>query len=117
MAKMVRIKMTPETIEAARRSIDWERVNAMPDEEIERGIENDPDAGSPLTEAQGWALRAQIARNRLKLSQQEFAERFRIPLATLRDWEQARCMPDAAAQAYLTVIARDPEAVLKALAA
>jgi putative transcriptional regulator len=34
----------------------------------------------------------------------------------LRDWEQERCQPDQTARAYLTVIANDPEGVLRALA-
>ena len=33
----------------------------------------------------------------------------------LRDWEQGRTEPDQPARAYLTVIARDPEGVLRAL--
>ena len=48
-------------------------------------------------------------RAKLKLTQKQFSERFHIPLATLRDWEEGRAQPDAAAQAYLQVIARDPE--------
>jgi putative transcriptional regulator len=49
------------------------------------------------------------------LSQEELATRFRIPVGTLRDWEQGRVAPDQAARAYLTVIARIPDAVSKAL--
>jgi len=52
----------------------------------------------------------------LHMSQIEFAKTFRIPLGTLRDWEQHRRDPDRAAQAYLAVIAREPEAVRRALA-
>lgn len=58
-----------------------------------------------------------IIRRVLGLSQDEFAERFRIPVGTLRDWEQGRKQPDAAARAYLIVIGRNPDAVAKALAA
>jgi putative transcriptional regulator len=58
-----------------------------------------------------------IIRRALGLSQDEFATRYQIPIGTLRDWEQGRAMPDQAARAYLTVIARDPEAVRKALGA
>ena len=58
-----------------------------------------------------------IIRRALGLSQDEFAGRYQIPIGTLRDWEQGRAMPDQAARAYLTVIARDPEAVRKALGA
>ena len=54
-------------------------------------------------------------RRRLRLTQEEFSARFAIPLGTLRDWEQRRSAPDATAQAYLKVIASDPESVAKAV--
>jgi hypothetical protein len=57
-----------------------------------------------------------IIRRALKLSQEDFAAAFHIPIGTLRDWEQRRKEPDAAARAYLRVIAREPETVRKALA-
>ena len=56
-----------------------------------------------------------IIRRALGISQEDFAARYQIPIGTLRDWEQGRVAPDQAARAYLTVIARDPEAVRKAL--
>ena len=54
-------------------------------------------------------------RRALGLTQEEFAARYRIPIGTLRDWEQGRSEPDQPARAYLTVIARDPEGVRAAL--
>ena len=45
----------------------------------------------------------------------EFAERYRIPLGTLRDWEQGRTEPDQPARAYLILIARDPDYVYRTL--
>ena len=39
----------------------------------------------------------------------------RIPIGTWRDWEQRRATPDQTARACLTVIARDPEGVRRAL--
>ena len=51
------------------------------------------------------------------LTQEEFAERFQIPVGTVREREQGRVEPDQAARAYLKVIAHDPELVLRALAA
>jgi putative transcriptional regulator len=56
-----------------------------------------------------------VIRRALKLSQEEFAARFNIPIGTLRDWEQGRKDPDAAARAYLKVIGRNPSAVTEAL--
>ena len=38
--------------------------------------------------------RAKIIRRALGLSQEEFAARYRIPIGTLRDWEQGRTTPD-----------------------
>jgi putative transcriptional regulator len=50
------------------------------------------------------------------MSRTEFARRFALDPRALQDWEQGRRRPDRAARAYLTVIARHPEAVIEALA-
>lgn len=47
-------------------------------------------------------------REALGLSQQAFSSAYRIPLPTLKGWEQGRRQPDATASAYLSVIARLP---------
>jgi putative transcriptional regulator len=54
-------------------------------------------------------------RQRLHMSQQRFAETYRIPLPTLKNWEQGRRSPDAPAAAYLQAIARQPKAIKEAL--
>ena len=54
-------------------------------------------------------------RRKLRMSQTEFAERYRIPLPTLKNWEQGRRQPDAPASAYLHVIARRPREISEAL--
>jgi len=56
-------------------------------------------------------------REELGLSQQAFASAYRIPLATLKGWEQGRRQPDATASAYLSVIAGMPDAAREALRA
>ena len=74
---------------------------------------------TPMTKAELEAAprraRVFILRRALGLTQEEFSARFAIPLGTLRDWEQRRSAPDATAQAYLKVIAADPEGVAKAV--
>ena len=55
-------------------------------------------------------------RTELGLSQSEFASRFRVPVGTLRDWEQARVTAPDFAVAYVRVIARHPDMVAKAVA-
>jgi DNA-binding transcriptional regulator YiaG len=54
-------------------------------------------------------------REKTGLSRVKFAERFALDPRALQDWEQGRRRPDRAARAYLTVIARNPEAVTAAL--
>jgi len=54
-------------------------------------------------------------RNTLGLSQGEFAQRFRVPVGTLRDWEQARVTAPDFAIAYVRVIARHPDMVTEVL--
>jgi putative transcriptional regulator len=85
---------------------------------IERAAVADPDA-RPLTSADLKRLRRtpriKVIRRALGLTQEEFSARYRIPLGTLRDWEQGRATPDQPTQAYLTVIARSPESVQRAL--
>jgi putative transcriptional regulator len=117
MADTVRIEVTPETIEEAIREVDWARIDAMTDEDIERQIAENPDAAPVMTRAEIRAARVRHARRRSGLTQETFAARYRIPLGTLRDWEQGRREPDAAALAYLRVIEREPDAVARALAA
>lgn len=53
-------------------------------------------------------------RDRLGLTQEQFAMRFAIDLGTLRNWEQGRYQPEATANAYLRVIARMPTAAAEA---
>ena len=98
---------------------DWRRFDAMDDAQRHAAAVDNPNA-QPLAEEDTARLRrtpqVRVIRRALGLSQEEFAARFHIPLGTLRDWEQGRKEPDAAARAYLTVIGRDPEAVAEALA-
>jgi putative transcriptional regulator len=99
---------------------DWKRFDAMTAKQRQRAALSDPDA-LPLTPNDFKRMRrtprAKIIRRALGLTQHEFAARFRIPLGTLRDWEQGATEPDQAARAYLTVIARNPTAVADALSA
>lgn len=56
-------------------------------------------------------------RHRLGLSQARFAREFGVDLKALQAWEQGRRRPDRTARILLAVIAREPEAVKRALAA
>jgi putative transcriptional regulator len=61
-------------------------------------------------------LDVRAIRRKLHMSQQAFAATYRIPLPTLKNWEQGRRRPDAPASAYLLAISRLPAEVGAALA-
>jgi putative transcriptional regulator len=127
--------MSGETIIARRRKSDGKLVRVHPDgreevlpdpgplpnlteEEINAAALTDPDNPPRTPEMQKRLKRVpqvKVMRRAFKLTQEEFSARFRIPLGTLRDWEQGKTEPDQAARAYLRVIARNPKAVIEAL--
>ena len=55
-------------------------------------------------------------RKRVKMSQAEFSRAYGISKRALQEWEQGGRQPDSAARAYLTVIAKEPTVVRRALA-
>lgn len=97
---------------------DWSRVDALTDEEVARAALSDPDA-QPLTPEELRGMRrvsaVKVLRHRLGMTQVAFAAAFRLPVNTLRDWEQHRSTPDAPARALLLAIERDPEAMRRLL--
>jgi putative transcriptional regulator len=98
---------------------DWDAVNALTDEQITAAALADPDAQPiPLGSDKELAklglhrlVNVKKLRERLGLTQEAFAATYRIPVGTLRDWEQGRKNPDAPARAYLLVIQKNPEVV------
>ena len=98
---------------------DCNALNALTEEQIHAAAQADPEAQPiPLGSDEELAKQGLIhvvnvkkLRERLGLTQEAFAATYRIPVGTLRDWEQRRKLPDAPARAYLTVIASNPEAV------
>ena len=54
-------------------------------------------------------------RQDLKMTQSEFAAKFKINVHTLQDWEQGRYEPAGPAKLLLMVIARTPDAVTDAI--
>ena len=57
---------------------------------------------------------AEIRQN-LGLTQMEFASKFCISVSTLRHWERGDRKPHGPALALLNVVAKEPQAVLRAL--
>ena len=98
---------------------DWRRIDAMTDEEVVAAALADSDA-QPLSAEQLATMRrvsrVKALRQRLGMTQAQFARAFHLPITTLRDWEQRRSTPDAPARALLLAIERDPETMRRLLA-
>jgi len=76
-----------------------------------------PCLSSPYSLVSALSTRPRLfEKSSTRRSRAEFARRFTLAPRALQDWEQGRRRPDRAARAYLTVIARHPEAVVEALA-
>lgn len=102
---------------------NWNAVNAMTEEEINIAAQSDPDA-LPLTKDQLRQFKrvhaikeveVKLIRQKLHLSQDEFANYFGVSVRTIQEWEQHRRRPTATARNFLKVIEREPKAVLRAL--
>ena len=102
---------------------DWAAVAALSDEQVHAAALSDPDAqplplGSDEEMARLGLIRipnVKRLRESLGMTQEAFATAYRIPVGTLRDWEQDRKRPDAPARAYLMIIARNPKVVARLL--
>jgi putative transcriptional regulator len=116
---MAVVKVTKKMAEQAARDVDWKKLDAMSDAQLESAARSDPDnRPSNERDLKRLAAAAMIRRirKRIGLTQAGFARRYKVPVATLRDWEQGRRAPETTVIAYLKVIDRMPERVQAALA-
>jgi putative transcriptional regulator len=112
------VRKSNEAIRAAKGQIDFEKLDSATEEDIDRwkredGID-DAALGPPRYVRAGPDVR--LVRERLGLSQEAFAARFRLSLRTVQEWEQRRRVPEGPARVLLQVIEREPEAAARALA-
>ncbi len=98
---------------------EWRRVDAMTEAEVSAAANSDPDA-EPMKPEELARMRrvspVKALRQRLGMTQVEFANAFGLPVSTLRDWEQRRSTPDAPARALLRAIEREPATMQRLLA-
>jgi putative transcriptional regulator len=55
-------------------------------------------------------------RQRIGKTQGQFSKDFKLPIGTVRDWEQHRREPETGSKVYLAMIEADPEGVKQILA-
>jgi len=104
---------------------NWVKVKSLTEKQIISAAKSDPDA-KPLTQAQlkkfkrvhpPKTIDVKAIREKLHVSQKEFASYFGVSVRTIQEWEQHRRTPTTIARNFLKVIDKAPKAVLKALAA
>jgi DNA-binding transcriptional regulator YiaG len=107
--------------------IDWKAIDATTEADIARHARED---GTETPSDREWAklvrdglvtavlpskVDVRAIREKLKLSQIDFAARFGFTASAVRQWEQGRRHPHGPARVLLTIIAREPGAVRRAL--
>ena len=110
---MAIVRKSLSRIGASSPRADWTKIRATTDRDIERQIAEDADTAAEL--ALDDVIAPKALRRRLGLTQEQFAKALPIPVAMLRIWEQQRTAIEPAARSLLLIVARDPEAALKAL--
>jgi putative transcriptional regulator len=111
---MARAGMTMTEVLASKPDVDLARIDATTEQDIHRHMREegfDPEENLKDEDI----ISPAIIRKRLGMSQRRFAEAIHIPLATLQNWEQGRTLMDPSARSLMTIMARDPEAALRAL--
>jgi len=113
--------------EARRVKVDWAKIDATTEADIARHARED---GTVTPSDRVWKKmvregRVRVAppsnvdvrgiRQKLKLSQSDFAARFGFTASAVRQWEQGRRQPHGPARVLLTIIDREPNAVRRAL--
>lgn len=101
--------------------VDWVKLEVTTEEEIGRHEAEDGAADFAMEDAVPIQRPARVdlraVRQRLNLSQEDFASAFGLDIQVVRAWEKGEREPDQAARVLLAVIAREPDAVRRALAA
>lgn len=106
--------------------VEWGRVDATTDEEIASQAAEDEDSAPLFSAEEILAAGRRLApdevedvralRQRLGLSQEAFAARYGFSVDAIRQYESRRRTPSGPIRTLLRVIAREPDAVTRALA-
>ena len=107
-------RKTLAQINAEKGYFDKEKFDSFTDADIERMIDEDPEL-APRTETLQPLLEARDVRRKLGLTQQKFAKKLGVPVATVRSWERDEASAEPVLQALLRILDRIPAAALGAL--
>jgi putative transcriptional regulator len=106
--------------------IDWARIARTTEAEIADHVSADTDTAPIFSDGElsrarrvvpaRTAVNVRAIRDRLGLSQRQFAERYGFSVETIRNYEQGHRRPAGPARTLLEVIASEPDLVTRALA-
>jgi putative transcriptional regulator len=113
---MAIVRRTMENIRRIKPRINRAKIAATTEADIRRHIREDDHEENNLT---GFApaIPPRVLRKQLHMTQTEFARALRISTRDITQLEQGRVLPDPAARSLLAIVAKNPRAALKALAA
>ena len=112
---MAVVRKSLKTIKASKPKMDRAKVARTTEKDVRRHMSDDGENPDYVPQVED-VFTPQVIRKRLNMTQQQFAHALRIPVATLRNWEQGRNSVDPAARSLLMLVARDPDGVFAALA-
>jgi len=105
--------------------VDWAGLAEVTDADIQAAIDTDTDLAPLFTEDELARARrvlppplpddVRAIRQRLGLSQEQFAGRYGFSVETIRNYEQGHRRPTGSARVLLRIIAGEPDAVTRAL--
>lgn len=108
-------RMTLDAIAAREPDVDLAKIDATTEPDIRRHMREE---GYDYEDVRTEDIISPVAiRKRLGMSQRQFAAAIHVPVATLQNWEQGRTLMDPSARALMTILAREPDAALRALGA
>jgi putative transcriptional regulator len=111
---MAKSGMSLAEILARNADVDLAKVDATTEQDSHRHMrEEGYDPDEPIRDED--IISPAIIRKRLGMSQRRFADAIHVPVATLQNWEQGRTLMDPSARALMTILAREPQAALRAL--
>ena len=105
------VKALSEAARKALASTDWDRIDAMTNDDIARQIASNPDAAPDMAPE----IDVRAIRRASGMTQAQFAAAYEFSVRTVQEWERGAKRPSGAARTLLIVIQDQPDAVRKAL--
>jgi putative transcriptional regulator len=107
------VKISHEAARKALAATNWEKLDALTDEDIARQIAANPNAAPDMAPE----IDVRAIRRAAGMSQAQFATAYEFSVRTVQEWERGAKRPSGPARTLLKAIKADPEGLRRALAA